>query len=348
MKPIARFPDRNAIEAEACAWIAQLDGDTRPSEEDVEALREWINRSPLHRTELERLTDLWGDLNVLTELAVLPRHAATEPTRHWIARLFTIPVGVGAFAASLVIGMTAAFWYSDQSGNVVPIDTVYTTDVGEQQQLVLPDGSSIELNTDTQLAVDFDRNRRNVRLLRGEAYFEVAHDSKRPFVVYAGTGRVRAVGTAFSVQIKEQTVDVTVTDGRVELASVKSREIQMPESEANRTVLKAGQIAQLNGSINQVATVDKAAMARKLSWRDGMLVFSGEPLGYVVEQVGRYTAIDIQFSDPTLREIPIGGYFRVGETEALFEALENSFGVAVVRAGDGTVQLVPAKAREAF
>ena len=346
MKPIDRFPDQNAIEAEACAWIAQLDGDTRPSEEDVAALREWINRSPLHRAELERLSDLWGDLNILTKLAVPLRRVAPESTRHRINRLFAIPVGVAAFSASLVIGITALFLYLGQADNTVRIDAVYTTDVGQQQQVTLPDGSSIELNTDTQLAVDFDRDRRNIRLLRGEAYFDVAHDSKRPFVVYAGTGRVRAVGTAFSVKIKARTVDVTVTDGRVELASVKSQERRMPESETNLAVLKAGQSAQLNGSINRVATVEKAAIARKLSWRDGILVFSGESLGYVVEEVGRYTAIDIQFSDPTLREVPIGGYFRVGETEALFDALESSFGIEVVRVDDSTVRLSPTNPQE--
>lgn len=346
MKPIAKFPDQNAIEAEACAWIAQLDGDTRPSEEDVAALREWINRSPLHRAELERLSDLWGDLNILTKLAVPLRRVAPEPASRGVNRLFTTPVGVGVLAASLVIGVAVVLLYLGQADNAVRIDAVYSTEVGQQHQVTLPDGSSIELNTDTQLAIDFDRSRRKIRLLRGEAYFDVAHDSKRPFVVYAGTGRVRAVGTAFSVKIKARTVDVTVTDGRIELASVKSHESRIPESEANLAVLEAGQSAQLNGSINRVATVEKAAIARKLSWRDGILVFSGESLGYVVEEVSRYTAIDIQFSDPALREVPIGGYFRVGETEALFDALESSFGIEVVRVGDSTVRLSPTNPQE--
>ncbi len=348
MKPIDKFPDQNAIEAEACAWIAQLDGDAPPSEEDVAALREWINRSPLHRAELERLSDLWGDLNTLTKLAVPLRRVVPEPTPRRINRLFAAPVGGGVLAASLVVGIAVILLYLGQAGDAVRIDTVYSTEVGQQQQVTLPDGSSIELNTDTQLAIDFDPSRRKIRLLRGEAYFDVAHDSRRPFVVYAGTSRVRAVGTAFSVKIKARTVDVMVTDGRVELASVKSHESQIPESEANLAVLEAGQSAQLNGSINRVATVEKAAIARKLSWRDGILVFSGEPLGYVVEEVGRYTAIDIQFSDPALRELPIGGYFRVGKIEALFDALESSFGIEVVRVGDSTVRLSPANPQEDF
>jgi transmembrane sensor len=349
MKTVVNFPDRITVEAEACAWIAQLDGDQPPSAEDAAALREWINRSPLHRAELERLTELWGDMNILTELAIPLDNPQDNQAGDYLSWLFTpfATRGRAVLAATiLVFGITSVFtfWLPNESNS--PIDLVYSTEVGEQQLARLPDGSAIQLNTDTQIEVDYDNERRKIRLLRGQAHFDVARNPNRPFVVYAGTGRVRAVGTAFSVRLRGTDIEVTVTEGAVTLESVEnaatssgSNDIRFPDPAAELAVLRAGQSTIFNHEIDVIRSIEEAEMARKLSWRDGMLVFSGESLEYVVEEVSRYAPISIEFSDPELRDLRIGGYFRVGETEALFEVLESNFGVQVNHISHEIVQL---------
>src|SRR5690606_23127337 len=97
----------------------------------------------------------------------------------------------------------------------------HTTEVGEHRTFSLPDGSTITLNTNSELKVTYDKDFRNIRLLRGEAHFEVARDLDRPFLVYAGNGLVRAVGTAFTVFIHDpKEVEVTVTHGVIEVSAL--------------------------------------------------------------------------------------------------------------------------------
>ena len=347
MKTVVQFPDRTTIEAEACAWIAQLDGDQTPSREDAAALREWINRSPLHRAEMERLSELWGDVNILTELAIpldRPQDNRARGVLSWFFAPIATPGRVAATVTMLVVGIAAVFTFWLQNESSAQLNVVYSTEVGEQRLATLPDGSIIELNTDTQIEVDYDRERRKIRLLRGHAHFNVAYDANKSFVVYAGTGLVRAVGTSFSVRLRDTAIEVTVIEGRVELASVKnttssSNEIRIAAPGAKLAVLQAGQSATFNGEINAIRSIEEEEMARKLSWRDGMLVFSGESLEYVVEEVSRYTPISMEFSDPELRDLRIGGYFKIGETEVLFEVLESNFGVQVSHISDNVVQL---------
>ena len=350
MKKSIYFPDRTMIEAEACAWIAQLDGDQVPSREDLAALHEWISRSPLHRAEIERLSDLWGDMNILTELATpldKPQHSQTDTFLGRLIVLLSSPGRLTAMSAILLFSIAAVvtFWGQNETGALVNL--TYSTEVGVQRMVKLPDGSMIELNTNTQVEVDYNRERRKIRLLRGHAHFDINYNPDKPFIVYAGANLMRAVGTAFSVRLRDTDIEVIVTEGRVELAWVKniaiagdsSIDIQYSDTVVELAVLKAGQRAIFKEQIDDIRSIEKEEMARKLSWRDGMLIFSGESLEFVIEEVSRYTPISIEFLDPGLRDLRIGGYFRVGETEALFEALETNFNVQVSYTSDYVVQL---------
>ena len=373
METVVDFPNRDSIETEACAWIAQLDGDRKPSDEDMAALQEWANRSPLHHQELMRLSSLWGDLNILTELAIPAQQKASERKDSgnltlgsrvgaWFANLLA-PVISGkpqaVFTSLVLVGLLSmGLWTIQQSAE--PVHLVYSTALGEQQSATLPDGSVIKLNTNSQVAIDYDKKRRKVRLLRGEAHFDVAHNPSRPFEVYAGTGRVRAIGTAFSVYLKDHKVEVTVTEGRVELASIatpapsdksaadnSAEEPNKPSPAIPEPTtlgqLVAGETTLFNDHIEPVKTLNEIDVMRKLSWREGMLIFSGESLEQVVAEISRYTSLSIVIADPQIRDVRIGGYFRVGETGAMFEALESSFGVQVSRISDQEVQLTSAR-----
>lgn len=361
MHTVTPLPDRRTIEAEACAWIAQLDG-TEPSQEDLAALREWMNRSPAHRQAIEHLSALWDDLNIFTELAVPRSGQVRARSNSFFSGLFLrmtspIPATVTACVLLLAIGVVTWQWLGTGTapptvadGTAITPGAVtsgtFTTAIGQQQSVDLADGSRVTLNTDSEVEIALNVRERNIRLLKGEALFEVAHDPGRPFQVYAGNGIVRAVGTAFTVYLKDpDNVSVTVAEGEVELAAVS---VPVGERRAGNAAdrsaaplakIKAGQIATFGLDIESIQTMGQAEVSRQLSWRNGMLRFDGEPLSEAVHEISRYTTQEIVILDPALRDLRIGGYFKVGETEAMFEALESSFGVRVERINESLVHL---------
>ena len=338
----------NDINAEACAWIARLH-DAPPSNEELAALEAWMRQSPQHKAELVRMAERWEELNVLTELAVPFEDPGLRDadSRGSSALRFGTWRALAAVSVAAAAIFVALLWQplTTQRGGESP-EPHYVTAVGEQQLVTLPDYSTALLNTNSQLRVDYSGEFRDMYLIQGEAYFEVMPNPDKPFRVVAGNGLVWAVGTAFSVRLKDDTVEVTVTDGSVQIKPVKKiSNAGMSSAESagrSPSVVKAGQSAvfdQVIESVESIEYVDASEISRKLAWQDGLLKFSGERLEDVVKEVSRYTPLSIVITDSELREEPIGGFFEVGETEKMFEALETSFGVRVDRINDNLVHL---------
>ncbi len=163
---------------------------------------------------------------------------------------------------------------------------------------------------------------RILQLVAGEAYFEVAPDARRPFAVYAGRFAVRALGTAFAVQMLSSGVDLTVTGGQVELASFKTApatitgadsaglELGPGERAEARVPLSSGQHATVADDVRLIEQIDAKGIEKRLSWRDGMLVFDDDPLASVVAEINRYTPTRIVISDPSIRTLKVGGLFQ--------------------------------------
>ena len=360
---IVDFPDRKVIEEEAGAWLIKLDGDSAPSAEELASLREWLERSPVHREQLGSLADFWGKMNVLTELAVPLGHPERVANRSFVESLrhAILQSGRAGFVTAVIvigIGVASTLWLRPDP--FLSSNGLYATAIGQQQSTTLADGSVVLLNTNSQIKVDYNNDFRNIRLLQGEAHFTVAKSAARPFRVYAGNGRVQAVGTAFSVYLKDNTIDVTVTEGKVVLAFVNRPSTnrlwhQGPapgidqSSGSNAMVdggfvetlgtIKAGESATFQSfldadtvsTINAIETVEAQEMAKRLSWREGILTFTGDPLEVVVDEISRYTTISIEITDPVVRATRIGGRFPIGETDAMFDALEANFGLRVTR-----------------
>lgn len=362
---VVDFPDRKAIEEEAGAWLIKLDGDSAPSAEELASLREWLERSPVHREQLGSLAEFWGRMNVLTELAVpmgKPEDRAKRGLAEILRRAIPRTRRVGLFIATVVavIGVGVISAVLLRPDPFLSSNGLYATAVGQQQSTTLADGSIVLLNTNSQIKVDYDEEYRRIRLLQGEAHFTVTKNAERPFRVYAGSGRVQAVGTAFSVYLRGDAVDVTVTEGRVAVASVSERQTEAlrqqatPEG-ANQSpgsnviadsglvealgTIKAGESATIRsapdaatvGTINAVETIAAREMTKRLSWREGMLTFTGDPLEVVVDEISRYTTVSIEITDPAVRATRIGGRFPIGETDAMFDVLEANFGLRVTR-----------------
>ena len=343
-----------SINQQACAWIAKLHGE--PSAKDLQNFRAWMAQSPAHKTEVRQLAKLWGELDVLTELAVVQEPLSTQSTS---ARLFDKVAALIKFSnwnRPLTAMVTATLVAVLALPIIIDINkTTYSTDIGEQELITLRDGSTVLLNTNSSIRVDYSLETRNISLLSGQAHFEVTKDNSRPFNVYAGTGLVRAVGTAFSVYLQPDIIEVTVTEGTIELSAVAPAPAptNQPETEPtapSKTITKlslvtAGQNATMDqdtSSIDSIEVIDAPEIVQKLAWHQGLLRFSGDPLEDVVAEISRYTDLSIVILDPEIRDLRIGGFFKVGETEKMFQALETSFGINVKRQGNHSVHLTAA------
>jgi len=371
---IVEFPEHRTIEAEAARWLVRLDGDTPVSDATLRELREWLARSAVHRTTLEGLARNWRQLNVLTELSVplgrleSKRRSTFAGKAHGLLHWGTPACTALLFAAVLLFG-GGFYWMTSLS--LLASNGLYTTAVGEQKTALLADGSAILLNTNTRVEVNFSKGYRDVRLLQGEAEFTVAKNPDAPFRVYVGKERVQAIGTAFTVYLKDSEVEVTVTEGQVALATLERAAQAQAQAQAPLAVedvssspvtqaaavaaansyvevlgtLRAGQRATMKNApalddtdtsilsaVEKVETVE-GDIAKSLSWRNGYLIFSGDSLEDVVREISRYTTIEVEFADARAKEIRVGGQFKVGETDAMLEVLQASFGLKVTRLG---------------
>jgi transmembrane sensor len=337
---ILAFPDMAALDAEAAAWVARFDaGDV--SAQDQAAFQAWLNSSALHRQAIAEYGSFWSEFDKLGQL----RDAVgAEPELDTQARrpLQFSRTALAACAASVLVMVAVGGVFLQKSPDrpsvqqasiqqaaapLAPMRQSYATAIGGQKKFTLPDGSVVTLNTNSRIDVELLKDRRDVHLVHGEAYFDVVHDKTRPFTVYANRYVVRDIGTAFAVHLLEKgLVNVRVAKGSVEIAA-PTREGKVSEDAKSLGVLVAGQDVVFGEKIERSAVVSDAELGRKLAWRQGQLIYSGQPLSEVLDDISRYSDIEIELADPALRNLPVGGAFSVNQTDAIFAALQNNFGV---------------------
>lgn len=330
---IVALESAEEIEAQAASWLTTL-GRDEVTDTDRKKFQTWLAQSERHRRAFNNLSAMWDDLAILKDLNDI---AEATPSNNGI------PFGLHrrtfmAAAASLgVMTIGGAFFTymrrtSVQSG-------AYATAIGEQKMINLADGSTVQLNTDSRVEVALTKTHRVIQLTKGEAHFVVAKHKHRPFLVQAAGGVVTAVGTAFTVRVRaNKALEVTVEEGRVTLGAAAEEAIASP-MRTELAELTAGQNAIFTEKIDQLAQMAASEINRKLSWRQGLLAYSGEPLSEVIDDISRYTELHIEISDPALRSLPVGGYFSVGEVDALFDSLEVTFGLKIERMDEGYVRL---------
>ena len=229
MDKIIEFPDRDIIEDEALEWLIRLDADHPLNKSEERVLDEWLARSPVHREALRSLNVFWSNANVLGSLAE-PSSVISLLQKRCLSYFQPLMNRrrSATFATLLVLGLMVFGLDGFNLKNSADTNGLYVTAVGQQKTVTLADDSIIQLNTNSQVQVDYSNGFRNIRLLQGEAHFDVAKNKNKPFRVYAGSGRVQAVGTAFNVYLRGSDVDVFVTEGRVAVASILDIDNQLP------------------------------------------------------------------------------------------------------------------------
>jgi len=359
---VVRLPNQRRAREEASAWIARLDRGLTADER--RALDEWLAADSSHSAALVGLAGLWDRADVLGELAELfplEQQALAKPRAMRFALGACAAALVGA-AVVVALNYVAAPVESSAPAVVAIPDAqptgaepptaappvqavaqqVYETAVGEQSTVRLSDGSIVTLNTDSSIEVRYDDAQRGVLLKRGEVYFEVAHDTDRPFRVSAGDRLLEAVGTAFNVRLgPANDVRMMVTEGKVSVAPRVSAALQQPS--AAPAIVAAGNLAVMQEGPIVVQGLDATEIEVQLSWQRGMLVFDGEPLESVLLEIGRYTTV-VFAPDDSIRNVRVGGYFRAGDIDGLLVALRESFDIDSRQTADGRIALFPVTA----
>ena len=346
---------RAMVKEQAAVWLIRI-SDNELSPDEVDDLREWIGRSDFHREYFIQLSQSWDDMAVLQELAELfavPRADSATEHRHGLAGFWTNKLSFTGFAATAsVVACTFAlllFGLSAFDSQTITLQTA----IGEQRIERLDDGSVLTLNTGSELSVDYSGDNRIIRLSRGEVNFDVAKDPHRPFVVYAGGGLVWAVGTAFNIRLIDDSVDLTVTEGRVKVysgiapseslptlvADTLSAESTPATVQQNEAFVKAGEALQYSQVIGQKGDLQTEQLQKKLAWQQGALIFKGETLGQAVVEVRRYTDKEIRIVDPDIKDKKVGGYYKTDDIDSLLRSMSQSFGIHVAYLDDDVIQL---------
>jgi transmembrane sensor len=312
---------------EAAAWFARL-STPKISNATLDGFWTW-RRDPLNRAAYEQIEDFSTAARRLRDDPEM-KAAIGEAMRRkpwWREMLATIRSSRSAvvIGGALCAGAVAAVVLLLIGGG-----DRYSTGVGQKITVSLADGSNVQLNTDTRLRVRFDGNERRLTLERGQAFFDVAHDAARPFIVDAGKARIRAIGTRFDVDRAHQDVEVTLAQGRVEVTPVGSGH--------GGWTLNAGQRIRIDGDAGAGVPVT-ADLATATAWTTGRIFFHDTPLAQAVAEVNRYSRRKIALGAGAPRDMKINGAFETGDTEGFVAAAAAGLDLTVEHRLDGTIEL---------
>lgn len=334
MKRLDARAEDAAIREAAARWAIRRDRGLSASEAIEFEL--WLAADARHRAALQRSAATWRLLDRVPEAAAerhLAAGAGRRTRRRWLGW-----AGSLAAAAALVLAFVGA-WRT-----APPAEPGTAIVAGPARAATLADGSRVRLNAGSEVVEQFTPGERQVRLVRGEAHFMVAHDAARPFVVSAGALRVRAVGTAFNVRLAPEQIEVIVTEGRVGIersaraGARRTDRAPLHLGAGERAVAAAGGAGAASNNI-VVTRVAAAELAQSLAWQDELLPLSGATLGEIAAEFERRTGRRIEFADPALAQLRFGGRFRADDVEGFADLLGAMFEVDAERAADGTLRL---------
>ena len=316
----------NTLRATAARWAVRRDRGLSAAESiDYEL---WLAADPRHAAAMQRTSAAWSLLDRIPESAAAPVLAAATRRRSFWRR--TVAFGSLAAAAALAVGL---FVWSRPLPADPTLSAPALSATTTPRLVTLSDGTVVQLNTGGEVSERFTAATRHVTLTRGEAHFAVAKNPARPFVVQAGSLQVRAVGTAFNINLQSAAVDVIVTEGRVQLTT------GTPDAPA----LNAGERATLrraaDGPTLVVARIDAAAITQTLAWREPLMRLGGATLAELAAEFERATGRRLVLADPALADLRFGGRFRADDIDGFTHLLASTLDLDVERTADGAIVL---------
>ncbi len=352
------------LDARATECFLALADDDLPRAQR-KAWMDWLLEKPEHHEAYDRVDNLWRQLNGVGPVALpsadelaaddysgdtalplpmLPQRIFAKVTHLRAMRART--TGIVAIAASLMIAVGLSFYVGFWDG-LSHQRQVFATRPAQIAAFDLPDGSKITLAGDSAVDSDFSPQYRDLVLVRGQAFFDVAKDAKRPFIVHSGSGSVTAIGTKFDVNNVQGLITVTVAHGLVRVASGDVHHPASmapdqsapgaPEGVASTLVGMGEQVSySASGDLHAVQAVN---LEQALSWRQGYLTLVNEPLTRAIEQINRYATHRIYYRRADIQDLHVSGTVYLDRIDYWLKGLEQGYAVKVVEAGQEGVLL---------
>jgi len=322
------------IEDEANEWFMLITSG-EATDSDIEAFDVWYNQDPLHHQAYVKTSQIWNELGILerTPQGESLRQSVANLTEEdhflkrlssWIGQSFKAPQY--AFASAIaVIGLV---YYLQ-----MPLSheaEIYQTTTSEVKEIHLADNSIITLGAMSRVEVVYETNKRSVQLIEGQAFFDVARNSQRPFYVSANGTEVRVLGTQFDVHLGQKSMTVGVLEGKVRVTPERDR-----LNPSSSKILTAGQMvsASPSGVMNNIRT----AQIKPGDWRNGRLTYKDEVFAEVIADVNRYYSRHIVLEDDNLANIYVTTSFDVKQIDVFLKSLPEMFDVEVVYLSSGDV-----------
>lgn len=322
------------ITNQALAWVARLRSES-VDETDFAHFADWLAGSECHQQAWDNAVDIWETLGVISHLPVeslLAAEPQLEPElnpqseqgldkkRSYLANLFSgfwKPLTTMAATTAIVVSLIM-FMQEDRQH--------YYSAVGDYQQISLQDGSLIELNTDTEIAVSLGETSRDIELLKGEAFFTVASDKTKPFIVTVGDARVQALGTAFNIyRQSDKQSTVSVIEGVVRVSEASGSSTAAPESK----MLLANDVVIVN-ALSGVSDLQIPNIEQVTAWRSGQIMFDSASVAEAVAILNRYLERKILVAENTVSKHRISGIFSSRQQDETLAAVAQAFDLALV------------------
>lgn len=306
------LPD-DSIDAQAAAWFTRNRQDQQPAAR--QAFEQWL-REPAHARAYRSFEMLWADLGELQQMNRPTPLPIRRPSSRWRPVL--------TVAAALVVAVLATSLGTPHE--------VYRQQIAAQAKgqriFELPDGSTLSVNANTQLRVDFDSHQRRLTLDRGQFYIDVAPDKERPLWVQTGDATIRVVGTGFDVRRSERQLVVSVAHGQVAFTPDNRAPMLLGARQQAAVDLASGTLQQQSLAASQVA-----------DWRTGHLSFRNRELASLVDELNLYRPRPVLLANAKLGQIKVSGNLDVDDPDALINALPALVPVKTVALADGGIRL---------
>ena len=304
--PTERVVQR-AARAEAAAWIVRLHGPHRCAELEA-AFRDWLQAHPENGKQFERVTEVW-DAGSSVPVPGVPRMTRwkEEPRR----RQWSLAAALLLLLCGLAGWITWRAW----------VDPSYTTGVGEQRVVRLDDGTRLSLNSGTRVVITYSDSERRVELVRGEAFFEVAHNAARPFIVTAGDQQVVAIGTTFVVRYEAARTAITLLEGSVRVS---------PATDVGLTLAPGERVTFSAGGSRRLDRLDEPKIEAVTAWRRGEVMLDSTQLEEAVAELNRYDKNTLIIDDPQIATLSISGIYHAGDSRGFAHTIAKLYGLEII------------------
>jgi transmembrane sensor len=313
----------------AVEWLVRLQGET-VTERDWLDFDAWLTATPAHAEAYDTVLAFDGRLDLDARLALAEPVAAPLTTARVIPLRPSRRAWVWTASAAIAAAFVAGAILLPASGLIGVHETTYTTGVGERRTIALEDGSRIEMNAASRMTVRFERHARRVHMGDAQAYFDVAKDTSRPFLISAGDTQVRVVGTQFDVRHRDGQVAVNVQRGLVEVRPNLPRD-------AEPFRLRPGQGLSHRKGVAADARVSTVAVEEIAGWRQGRLIYRDQPLSQIAGDMNRLFARPVKLGDAEAANMRLSGVLIVDEQDAMVDRLSHLLPVRTTTTKDAIV-----------